>query len=149
MPKRPNRVKGATQTVTSAATGAVDDLRDGAASAVKATQDLYGSLPDRKQLSKRARMREQQLRRTVSSASAAIGQAADSARTQVADKVAPAPKRTSRGRGPLVLVLLGVVALFNPVTGPGTRNWIKDRIFGPEEEFEYVPGRDAGWPTSG
>lgn len=32
-------------------------------------------------------------------------------------------------------IALGV--LFNPATGPDTRRWLKDRIFGPEEQFEY------------
>jgi hypothetical protein len=27
--------------------------------------------------------------------------------------------------------------LFNPVTGPETRRWLKDRIFGEDEEFGY------------
>ncbi|HUG35736.1 MAG TPA: hypothetical protein VML54_02230 [Candidatus Limnocylindrales bacterium] len=32
-------------------------------------------------------------------------------------------------------IALGV--LFNPATGPDTRRWLKDRIFGPEQPFEY------------
>jgi hypothetical protein len=32
-------------------------------------------------------------------------------------------------------IVLGI--LFNPVTGPGTRRWLQDRIFGEGEEFEY------------
>jgi hypothetical protein len=27
--------------------------------------------------------------------------------------------------------------LFNPVTGPGTRRWLQETIFGEGEEFEY------------
>jgi hypothetical protein len=32
-------------------------------------------------------------------------------------------------------IVLGI--LFNPVTGPGTRRWLQDKIFGEGEEFEY------------
>jgi hypothetical protein len=37
------------------------------------------------------------------------------------------------------LLLAGIVLgiLFNPVTGPGTRRWLQDKIFGEGEEFEY------------
>jgi hypothetical protein len=31
-------------------------------------------------------------------------------------------------------IALGV--LFNPATGPDTRRWLKDRLFGPEEPFD-------------
>jgi hypothetical protein len=32
-------------------------------------------------------------------------------------------------------IALGV--LFNPVTGPGTRRWLQEKVFGEGEEFEY------------
>jgi hypothetical protein len=32
-------------------------------------------------------------------------------------------------------IILGI--LFNPMTGPETRRWLKDRIFGEDEEFGY------------
>jgi hypothetical protein len=32
-------------------------------------------------------------------------------------------------------ITLGV--LFNPATGPQTRKWLKDRVLGPEQPFEY------------
>ena len=37
------------------------------------------------------------------------------------------------------LLLTGITLgiLFNPVTGPGTRRWLQDKIFGGGEEFEY------------
>lgn len=37
-------------------------------------------------------------------------------------------------------LLLGGIALgilFNPATGPETRRWLKDKILGPEQPFEY------------
>jgi hypothetical protein len=41
----------------------------------------------------------------------------------------------------LVGITLGI--LFNPVTGPGTRNWVKDRVFGNDDDFTYQ-GNNAG-----
>ena len=37
------------------------------------------------------------------------------------------------------LLLAGIVLglLFNPLTGPETRRWLKDKIFGEDEEFGY------------
>ena len=37
------------------------------------------------------------------------------------------------------LLLLGIVLgiLFNPITGPDTRRWLKDKVFGEDEEFGY------------
>jgi hypothetical protein len=42
------------------------------------------------------------------------------------------------------LLLAGIVIgiLFNPLTGPETRRWLKNKIFGEEEEFGY--GGDSG-----
>jgi hypothetical protein len=38
-------------------------------------------------------------------------------------------------------IALGI--LFNPVTGPAARNWVKGRFFGGEDEFTYQ-GNNAG-----
>jgi len=46
-------------------------------------------------------------------------------------------KDSHTGRNASVLlagIALGV--LFNPATGPDTRRWLKDRLFGPEQPFE-------------
>jgi hypothetical protein len=37
----------------------------------------------------------------------------------------------------LLLTGIALGILFNPVTGPGTRRWLQERIFGEGEEFEY------------
>lgn len=37
----------------------------------------------------------------------------------------------------LLLAGIALGVLFNPATGPDTRRWLKDRLFGPEEQFEY------------
>ncbi len=37
----------------------------------------------------------------------------------------------------LVLAGIALGILFNPLTGPETRRWLKDKIFGEDEEFGY------------
>jgi hypothetical protein len=37
----------------------------------------------------------------------------------------------------LLLTGIALGVLFNPITGPGTRRWLQDKIFGEGEEFEY------------
>ena len=46
-------------------------------------------------------------------------------------------KQSHTGRNATLLmtgIALGV--LFNPATGPDTRRWLKDKLFGPEQPFE-------------
>jgi hypothetical protein len=45
---------------------------------------------------------------------------------------------THKGRNSsLLLVGIALGILFNPVTGPETRRWLKDTVFGEDEEFGY------------
>ncbi len=47
-------------------------------------------------------------------------------------------KEDHGGRNTMLLlagITLGI--LFNPVTGPQTRTWLKDKIFGPSDDFTY------------
>jgi hypothetical protein len=37
----------------------------------------------------------------------------------------------------LLFVGIALGILFNPITGPQTRSWLKDKIFGEDEEFGY------------
>ena len=70
---------------------------------------------------------QDELRRAVE----ALGDAGKRART-------PAEKsHTARN----VLLLTGIVIglLYNPVTGPSIRQWLKDKAFGPEETFDFEP----------
>ena len=47
-------------------------------------------------------------------------------------------KDSHSGRNATLLVTgIALGILFNPVTGPGTRRWLQDKIFGEGEEFEY------------
>jgi hypothetical protein len=51
---------------------------------------------------------------------------------------------THKGRkSSLLLAGIALGILFNPVTGPETRRWLKDRIFGEDEEFGYGGGSNG------
>jgi len=47
--------------------------------------------------------------------------------------------KSSHGARNATLLLTGITlgVLFNPVTGPGARRWLQNKIFGEGEEFEY------------
>jgi len=47
--------------------------------------------------------------------------------------------KTSHSARNATLLMTGIVlgVLFNPLTGPGTRRWLQDKVFGEGEEFEY------------
>jgi hypothetical protein len=46
-------------------------------------------------------------------------------------------KESHSGRNAtLLLAGIAIGILFNPATGPETRKWLKDRLFGPEQPFE-------------
>jgi hypothetical protein len=44
----------------------------------------------------------------------------------------------------LLLVGIALGVLFNPATGPDTRRWLKDKLLGPEEPFEYESSKTNG-----
>lgn len=46
-------------------------------------------------------------------------------------------KEHHSGRKTLLLAGIAIGILFNPMTGPETRRWLKEQVFGPEEEFDY------------
>ena len=47
-------------------------------------------------------------------------------------------KESHTGRN-VTLLIAGIAlgVLFNPMTGPDARRWVRERIFGPEQPFEY------------
>jgi hypothetical protein len=56
-----------------------------------------------------------------------------------ANRVQGADSHKSRNSS-LLLVGIALGILFNPITGPETRRWLKDTIFGADEEFGYGSG---------
>jgi hypothetical protein len=50
-------------------------------------------------------------------------------------KKAAKPTHKTRNSVLLAGILIGI--LYNPKTGPDTRAWLKERIFGPDDTFEF------------
>ena len=52
-------------------------------------------------------------------------------------------KDSHTGRN-MTLLLAGITlgVLFNPATGPDTRRWLKEKVLGPEQPFEYKPNEN-------
>lgn len=48
------------------------------------------------------------------------------------------------GRGILLLIGVAVGLLFNPFTGPETRRWLKDKLFGGSDEFGFDDPPQSG-----
>jgi hypothetical protein len=44
----------------------------------------------------------------------------------------------------LLLAGIAIGLLFNPATGPDTRRWLKDKLFGPEQPFESYSSEGNG-----
>ena len=58
-------------------------------------------------------------------------------------------KEEHKGRNTMLLlagITLGI--LFNPMTGPATRQWVKDKVLGPSDDFTYGGDSGSGTGTS-
>jgi hypothetical protein len=65
---------------------------------------------------------------------------------RAADRVQGKEEHKSRNGGLLFFgILLGI--LFNPVTGPSTRKWLSDRLFGGNDDFTYQGGGSGNGST--
>jgi len=58
---------------------------------------------------------------------------------RAADRVQGNEERKSRN-STLLFVGIALGVLFNPVTGPATRKWLSDRLFGGGDDFTYQGG---------
>ena len=60
-----------------------------------------------------------------------------------ADRLQGKKKHSSR---PSVLLFVGIILgiLFNPITGPETRRWLKDMLTGGDDEFGDFPSSNGG-----
>jgi hypothetical protein len=107
-----------------------EDLRKNVKSAIDSARSIYDELiGDRGLVTTAGRVAtdkdiQNQLRKTVGE----LRQAAD--RLQ--------GKKEHSGRNS-TLLLLGIVLglLFNPATGPATRKWLSDKLFGGGDDFTY------------
>jgi len=66
---------------------------------------------------------------------------------RAADRVQGKREHKSRNGGLLMLgIVLGI--LFNPITGPATRKWLKSRTSGSSDDFTYQGGNGSGSSSS-
>jgi hypothetical protein len=57
----------------------------------------------------------------------------------------PRAEEEHAGRnGSLLLAGIALGILFNPVTGPKTRKWLAERLFGGDDDFTYQGGNGTG-----
>jgi len=56
---------------------------------------------------------------------------------QAATRLQAGPKERHPGRALFLLVGIVIGLLYNPVTGPETRRWMKDKLFGGTDEFGF------------
>jgi hypothetical protein len=65
-----------------------------------------------------------------------------------ADRVQGREPHKSRNGG-LLFVGIALGILFNPVTGPQTRRWLSDRLFGGSDDFTYQGGNSGSGSSNG
>lgn len=107
-----------------------EDLRDNLKSAFEAAREVYAELiGDRGMTGVASKVA------TDKDIQDNLKRALDELR-DAADRVRGKEDHTGRNA---TLLLAGITLgiLFNPVTGPATRNWLKDRVFGSDDEFGY------------
>jgi hypothetical protein len=67
---------------------------------------------------------------------------------RAADRVQGREPHKSRNGG-LLLVGIALGLLFNPMTGPQTRKWLSDRLFGGSDDFTYQGGNSGSGSSNG
>lgn len=110
-----------------------EDLRENVMTAFAAAKEVYDELIGNRGVTTVARRvaTDKDMQENLKSAMDELREAAD--RIQ--------GKKDKSGRNTLLLlagITLGI--LFNPATGPQTRKWLSDKIFGGSDEFTYQGG---------
>jgi hypothetical protein len=139
MPKTKDKVAGMADTAKPYVERALHDeeLRDHVKQAYSAAREIYDDLIGPRGVS------------GLASRVAGDHEIQDNLRTAIAELRQAAGRLQGQherrgGRGFLLLVGLVVGLLFNPVTGPETRRWLKQKLFG-ESEFGFdQSGNGAG-----
>jgi hypothetical protein len=116
-----------------------EELRDNVRQAFLAAKEVYGELVSKGQVSKAATyaVTDREVQENLHTAVDELRHAA--ARIQGQEEEAP-----HRGRNTTLLlsgIALGI--LFNPVTGPQARAWLRETVLGPLDEIEYTPSDDS------
>jgi gas vesicle protein len=116
-----------------------EELRDNLRSAFNTARDVYDELIGKRGMT------------GVATKVASDKEIQDQLRSAIEDLRSAANrvqgKETHKSRNAsLLLVGIALGVLFNPLTGPETRRWLKDKIFGEDEEFGY--GGDSSGNSS-
>jgi hypothetical protein len=113
-----------------------EDVRDNVLAAFQAAREVYNELiGDRGVTTIASRVA------TDKDIQDKLKEAIDDLRT-AADRVQG--KEDHSGRNTMLLltgITLGI--LFNPMTGPATRTWLKEKILGPSDDFTYSGGGNS------
>ena len=113
-----------------------EDLRENVRNAYESARSIYAELMGPRRVTGLATRvaTDKELQNELRSVIAELRQAAD--RVQ--------GKETHKGRNS-TLLFIGIVlgALFNPVTGPQTREFISNRLFGSGDDFTYQGGNGS------
>jgi len=117
-----------------------EELRDNVRQAFQAAKEVYGELVSKGQVSKAATyaVTDREVQENMRTAVDELKHAAARMQGSGSDEA-------HRGRNTTLLlsgIALGI--LFNPVTGPQARAWLRETVLGPLEEIEYTPGDGSG-----
>ena len=143
MPKTKDRVAGAAESARPYVERALHDeeLRDHVKQAYVAAREIYDELVGPRGVTAFATRvaRDDEIQESLKTAVAELRQAAN--RLQ--------GRREGHG-GRNLLLLIGVIAglLYNPVTGPSLRRWVKERLFG-RDEFGFSGEASSGNGSAG
>jgi hypothetical protein len=118
-----------------------EDVRDNVLAAVQAARDIYNELIGNRGVT------------TIATRVATDREIQDKLR-EVLDDLREASdrvqgKKDHSGRNTMLLltgITLGV--LFNPMTGPATRQWLKEKVLGPSDDFTYSGGSGGNSSTT-
>jgi len=134
MPKTSDKVSDAASSVKPYFERALRDpeLRDNVRNAYESARAIYDELIGNRGVTGVAKKvaSDRDIQDELRSAIADLRKAADRVRG----------KQERKGHGGLVLLGLGLAAVFNPVTGPRIRKWISNRILGEGDGFTYQGG---------
>lgn len=143
MNKKTDKLSDAATTVRPYVERALKDeeLRDNVRQAFQAAREVYGELVSKGEVKKAATyaVTDREVQDNLRTAVDELRHAATRIQGQE-----EAPKR---GRNTTLLVTgIALGILFNPVTGPQARAWLRENVLGPFEELDFKPsaGDDSG-----
>jgi hypothetical protein len=113
-----------------------EELRDSVRNAYESARSIYNELIGRRGVTGMAtrvatdKDIQDELRNTIAEL------------RKAAERVQGREQHKSRNSG-LLLVGIALGVLFNPLTGPSTRKWLSDRLFGGGGDFTYQGGNGS------